>query len=69
MRLIAYKNEASSSTANQLGCWIDKNGTMGYIVSDAAAFRSTIGLGTAATHAHEDYALASHGTHVSLANV
>ena len=60
MRLIAYKNEASSTDTNQLGCWIDKNGTMGYTVSSPSAFRSAIELGTAATHAHGDYATSGH---------
>jgi hypothetical protein len=34
---------------------VDKNGTRYYSVTNAANFRSAIGLGSAATHAHDDY--------------
>lgn len=54
-----YKSD-ESAVDNSLTLTVAKNGTRTVSVSEAAPWRDALGLGTAATHADSDYALASH---------
>lgn len=63
MSLIAYQNTADSTAANSFSVWMDQDGTRGYSVSDAAAFRSAIGAGTSSLAIGTTSSTAAAGNH------
>ena len=63
--LRAYQHTASSTANNAFAIYMDQSGNATYSVSNAANFRSAIGVGASGTHADSYFALASH-THSYL---
>ena len=61
--LMAYQNTADSTASNTFSVWMDQDGTRGYSVSDAAAFRSAIGAGTSSLTIGTTASTAAAGNH------